>query len=81
MIGGSTPDSSTTSLDVTGGRVISADQGQLRESLTRLLEEYRARYVLSYQPKGSLVSGWHTLEVSLKGTSGRVLARRGYYVE
>lgn len=64
----------------TGGRVMSAEQGQLREPLRRLLAEYRSRYVLSYQPSAPS-PGWHTLSVSLKGTNGRVLARRGYWVE
>jgi VWFA-related protein len=66
--------------DVTGGRVISAERDELREYLARLLDECRSRYLLTYQPK-TLGRGWHTLEVILRGATGRVVARRGYWVE
>ena len=66
--------------DVTGGRVISAEREELSEYMTRLLEECRARYLVSYQPT-SASAGWHSLEVTLKAASGRVVARRGYWVE
>jgi hypothetical protein len=43
-----------------------------------ILEELRARYMLSYVPQGVSTGGWHDLAVHV--TSGRyeVRARRGY---
>ncbi len=45
----------------------------------RMLEEYRASYVLQYVPTGVDAAGWHTVTVTVK-KPGRfdVLARKGY---
>lgn len=65
-----------------GGRVLFANSNKdLRAIFTQTLAEFRDRYVLSYTPTGVSPSGWHRLEVKLKGKSGKVTARRGYFAE
>jgi VWFA-related protein len=69
-------------VEVTGGRTWSAGSDrQLEELFGRVLDEMRARYVLSYSPSGRQTPGWHQIKVSLKGARGDVRARQGYYVE
>jgi VWFA-related protein len=65
--------------DNTGGRVVhAADDRSLRETFLGTLNEFRQRYVISYEPTGVPSNGWHTIDVKLKGRSGQVKARRGY---
>jgi VWFA-related protein len=78
------PDSSKPLLeafaDDTGGRLVYADsEAALRKIFTEVLAEFRQRYVLTYVPSGTSGPGWHTLEVKLRGRSGQVRARRGYF--
>ena len=40
----------------------------------------RARYLLTYTPRGVRQPGWHELKVKLKSGSADVTARRGYFV-
>ena len=62
-----------------GGRAWSATSGrQLRELFTHALGEMRARYLLSYTPRGVDSAGWHSVKVSLKNTRGEITARPGY---
>jgi VWFA-related protein len=62
-----------------GGRVMLADtDADLRPSLLRILEEFRRRYVLTYVPEGVDLSGWHAIDVTVRGRPARVTARRGY---
>jgi VWFA-related protein len=66
----------------TGGRVLFATSNtDLRGAFTRTLAEFRDRYILSYTPTGVAATGWHRLEVTLKGKRGKVTARRGYFAE
>ena len=66
----------------TGGRVLFANSNSdLRETFSKTLAEFRDRYVLSYVPTGASATGWHRLAVKLKGKSGRVTARSGYFAE
>jgi hypothetical protein len=66
----------------TGGRVLFADSNtDLRGAFTKTLAEFRDRYVLSYTPTGVAATGWHRLDVTLKGKRGKVTARRGYFAE
>jgi Ca-activated chloride channel homolog len=66
----------------TGGRVLFANSNKdLRATFTQTLAEFRDRYVLSYTPAGVSPTGWHRLDVKLKGKSGKVTARRGYFAE
>jgi VWFA-related protein len=65
----------------TGGRTWSAHGiEQLRERFLDVLEDIRARYLLTYTPSGVDTVGWHELEVKLRdGRRGEVLARPAYY--
>jgi VWFA-related protein len=66
----------------TGGRVMLAGgDADLRATFLDTLAEFRDRYVLSYNAVGVPSSGWHPIEVRLKGARGKVTARRGYFVE
>ena len=66
----------------TGGRILFASSNSdLRAMFTKTLAEFHDRYVLSYTPTGVSATGWHRLEVKLKGKSGKVTARRGYFGE
>lgn len=66
----------------TGGRVLFAgSNSDLRGTFTKTLAEFHDRYVLSYTPTGVSATGWHRLEVKLKGKKGKVTARRGYFAE
>jgi VWFA-related protein len=66
----------------TGGRVVYAtDEAALEKTFLEVLTEFRQRYVLSYTPTGVSDTGWHTTEVKLRGRSGDVRARRGYFAK
>ena len=84
-VGGSTWPASDSFLDrltqTAGGRAWSATSDrQLQELFTRALDEMRARYLLTYTPRGVGQPGWHELKVKLKTGSADVTARRGYFV-
>jgi Ca-activated chloride channel family protein len=67
---------------VTGGRTWSAGSDrQLEELFGRVLDEMRARYLLTYTPSGPQNPGWHQIKVSLKGARGDVIAKQGYFVQ
>jgi VWFA-related protein len=67
--------------DATGGRVWSASsEDDLERLFTTALDEMRARYLLTFSPRGDARSGWHELKVRLKNGNGEVTARRGYFV-
>jgi uncharacterized protein YegL len=64
-----------------GGRLWSATSDrQLRELFTHALEEMRARYLLTFTPRGVKGPGWHELKVKLKNGRADVTARPGYFV-
>jgi VWFA-related protein len=64
-----------------GGRTWSAaSDRQLQDLFTRALDEMRARYLLSYTPRGVARPGWHELKVKVKAGGADVTARRGYFV-
>jgi VWFA-related protein len=66
---------------ISGGRSWSATSDrQLQDLFTKALDEMRARYLLTYTPRGVRQTGWHELKVKLKSGSADVTARRGYFV-
>ena len=68
--------------DETGGRVVNAtDEAALAATFLKVLDEFRQRYVLTYTATGVPERGWHTIEVKLRGQSGEVRARRGYFAK
>lgn len=61
----------------TGGEAFTAEStDRLRDAFTRIVMDFRSRYLLSYVPKGVDAPGWHRIEV--KSRAGRVRARPGY---
>lgn len=68
--------------EATGGRLwTTSSPRELSRAFLSTLSDLRSRYVLAYRPDGVPPSGWHTLEVRLKGAKGEVTARRGYFGE
>jgi Ca-activated chloride channel homolog len=65
--------------EVTGGSLFEIDSTKdLSQTFLRILTEFRQRYLLSFQPRGVSTTGWHRLEVRVKGRRGIVRARAGY---
>jgi Ca-activated chloride channel family protein len=64
----------------TGGAVFEVTASRdLGAAFTRILAEFRQRYLLSFVPRSKSRDGWHKLEVSIKGRRGlTVKARSGY---
>jgi hypothetical protein len=65
----------------TGGRFIAArSEQEVARGLQDAIGEFLSRYVLTYEPRGVNQSGWHGLDVSIKGKKHyEVAARRGYF--
>ena len=64
---------------LTGGRLFEVERTQNLESVfLGVLEEFRQRYLVSYTPRGVTRTGWHQLDVRVKGRRGTVKARPGY---
>jgi len=66
--------------DVTGGRLLSlTSTGGLGNAFLNILEEFRQRYLISFQPRGVSADGWHTLDVRVRNRRAEVKARPGYF--
>jgi VWFA-related protein len=64
---------------LTGGRLFEVERTQnLDATFLGVLEEFRRRYLVSYTPRGVARTGWHQLEVRVKGRRATVKARPGY---
>ena len=50
----------------------------LATTFQQIVEQFRTRYLLTYQPAGVSPNGWHQIEVSVKRKGAKVTARRGY---
>jgi VWFA-related protein len=65
--------------EATGGNVLEAESTRdLSGTFVRILDEFRRRYLLSFTPRGVASTGWHRLEVRVKGRRVNVSARAGY---
>lgn len=65
----------------TGGRYWEAESpGRLKTAFAAIAENMSQRYILSYEPQGVKRPGWHAIELKLRGRTGDVHARRGYWV-
>ena len=63
----------------TGGTVVTISSGDnLATTFRRVLENFRASYVLYFTPQGVERAGAHTLDVRVKRTNVQVRARSGY---
>ena len=66
--------------DVTGGRLFAIESTKdLSATFSKILEEFRMRYLVSYSPQGVARGGWHRLEVRVKNRNVSVKARPGYF--
>lgn len=64
---------------LTGGSVFVAQHpDRLRETFARIVTEFRNRYLITYTPRGVDTSGWHAIQVKVKGRNASIQARRGY---
>jgi VWFA-related protein len=65
--------------EFTGGHVFeNPDANALRPTFTRILAEFRQRYLVTYSPRDVAPGGWHQLRVSVKQRRATVKARPGY---
>ena len=65
--------------EVTGGATLKvASTEQLSATFLKILDEFRRRYLISYSPTGVPNSGWHRLEVRVKGRRLTLKSRAGY---
>jgi VWFA-related protein len=65
--------------NLTGGGLVSVDStSDVERAFLAILDEFRHRYLLSFTPSGVAKTGWHKLEVRVKGRRVAVKARTGY---
>lgn len=66
--------------EATGGRFWTAESpDRLRQTFAAIAEAMNHRYILRFEPQSGRKPGWHRLELKLRGKSGRIEARRGYW--
>jgi Ca-activated chloride channel family protein len=64
---------------LTGGDVLEIEGTKnLSPTFLRILDEFRQRYLLSFSPTGVSTTGWHRLDVRVKGRRATVKTRDGY---
>lgn len=61
-----------------GGRVFDAGSRRITEAFTDILAEFRQRYVISYTPRGVSATGWHKVELRVRGHRATIKVRDGY---
>lgn len=72
----------STLTDQTGGRVLVArSERDLERMFSEIVGETRQRYLMRYYPEGVPHSGWHQIDVRLKGRRGKIQARKGYFAD
>ena len=66
--------------EATGGRLFAIESTtDLSATFSKILEEFRMRYLVSYSPQGVAPAGWHRLDVRVKNRNVTVKARPGYF--
>ncbi len=66
--------------EATGGRLFAVESTtDLSMTFSRILEEFRMRYLISYSPRGVAAGGWHRLDVRVRNRGVTVQARPGYF--
>lgn len=64
----------------TGGSVLFVQKAtELASAFSRIVAEFKSRYLLTFSPRGVPAAGWHPIDVRLKNRRGQVTARRGYW--
>ena len=65
--------------DQTGGLSLELPSAvDLQKVFAGVVQEFRKRYVLSFTPRGVTATGWHRLQVRVKGRRATIAARQGY---
>jgi Ca-activated chloride channel family protein len=65
--------------ELTGGSLFDVEAtANLTTVFLGILEEFRNRYLISYEPREVAPDGWHRLEVRVKGRTVKIKARTGY---
>ena len=65
--------------DQTGGQSLEIPSAvDLQKVFAGVVDEFRRRYVLSFTPRGVAATGWHRLQVRVKGRRPTIVARQGY---
>jgi len=65
---------------LTGGTLFEVESTKnMAGVFLKVLGEFRQRYLIGYSPRGVEQSGWHRLDVRVKGRNVRTKARPGYY--
>ena len=68
--------------EVTGGRLFAIESTKdLSATFSKILEEFRNRYLISYSPQGVRSGGWHRLDVRVRNRAASVKARPGYFAQ
>jgi VWFA-related protein len=62
----------------TGGESLSTSAASLQRTFRLIVDRFRSRYVLTYTPRAVAETGWHPINVGVRGKRYRVTARRGY---
>ena len=66
--------------EVTGGRLFAIESTRdVSATFSKILEEFRNRYLISYSPQGVTSGGWHRLDVRVRKGGATVKARPGYF--
>jgi VWFA-related protein len=66
--------------EATGGRLFAVESTKdLAAVFSKILEEFRNRYLISYSPQGVAPGGWHRLDVRVRTRGATVKARPGYF--
>ncbi|MBZ5499999.1 MAG: VWA domain-containing protein [Acidobacteriia bacterium] len=66
---------------LTGGSLLEVESTKnLSAVFLSILEEFRQRYLVTYEPSGVSREGWHNLKVRIKGRKFSIRARPGYLV-
>jgi VWFA-related protein len=66
-------------VQLTGGSLMNVEStADLAAAFRQVLDEFRCRYLITFEPRGVSESGWHTIEVRVKNRSAKVTARPGY---
>jgi hypothetical protein len=60
--------------------VFDGSSTKLETAFTRVLDEFRQRYLLTFSPATDSAPGWHHLDVRVKRRGVTVKARAGYFV-
>lgn len=66
-------------VDATAGAIVEINpKSDLSREFSRLLSDFRHRYLVTFTPQGVAAGGYHRLEITVRGSGLKVHARPGY---